>query len=197
MLAVAPATTLLAASDRHLPVVEPLTPVLAGLAPGQVIACRGPAATTLALSLVAGASAAGSWLAIVGVPTVGLAAAAELGVALERVVRVEADPGRPTEWAERVAAAVDGVDLVITRLPAAERLVRAVHQRVRQRGAVLVAIDVSRAGSGADRHDLVLDADVGWEGLGLGHGHLRRRHLVARVSGRRAPRPRTTELCLP
>lgn len=195
MLAVATAATLLSASDRHLPVVEVLAPVVPGLVPGRVIACRGPAATSLALSLVAGASAAGSWLAIVGVPTVGLAAAAELGVALERVVRVDADLSRPAEWAERVAAAVDGVDLVITRLPPSERFVRAVRQRVQQRGAVLVT--VGDPDPRADRHDMVLDADVRWEGLGLGHGHLRRRHLVARVSGRRAPRPRAVELCLP
>jgi hypothetical protein len=195
MLAVATAATLLSASDRHLPVVEVLAPVVPGLVPGRVVACRGPAATSLALSLVARASAAGSWLAIVGVPTVGLAAAAELGVALERVVRVDADLGRPAEWAERVAAAVDGVDLVITRLPPSERFVRAVRQRVQQRGAVLVTV------GDPDRHDMaldmVLDADVRWEGLGLGHGHLRRRHLVARVSGRRAPRSQAVELCLP
>jgi threonine dehydrogenase-like Zn-dependent dehydrogenase len=195
MLAVAPAATLLAASDRHFPVAEVFAPVLPGLVPGRVIACRGPAATTLALALVAGATASGSWLAIVGVPTIGLAAAAELGVTLERVVRVDADPSRPAEWAERVAAAVDGVDLVITRLPSAERFVRAVRQRVHQRGAVLVT--VGDTDPRADRHDLVLDADAQWEGLGLGHGHLRRRHLVARVSGRRAPRQPPVELCLP
>ncbi|MCU0260767.1 MAG: hypothetical protein MUE78_07090 [Ilumatobacteraceae bacterium] len=196
MLAVATASSLLSAADHHLPVPDVLVPVLPGLVRGRVVACRGPAATSLALTLVAGASAAGSWLALVGVPTVGTAAAAELGVALERVVRVEADPRQPAEWAERVAAALDGFDLVITRLPtSADRVVRSVRQRVAQRGAVLVTVD--DAAPSADRHDLVLDATARWEGLGLGHGHLRHRHLAVRLSGRRAPRPVTAELALP
>ena len=49
------------------------------------------AATSLALALAVEATAAGAWLAVVDVPWLGVEAAAELGVPLERLVRV--DPG--------------------------------------------------------------------------------------------------------
>ena len=41
-------------------------------------------ATSILLALLAGASAAGSWCAVVGMPSLGLVAAAELGIALDR-----------------------------------------------------------------------------------------------------------------
>ena len=49
-------------------------------------------ATSLALAVAAEATAAGAWLAVVDVPWLGVEAAAELGVPLERLVRVDPDP---------------------------------------------------------------------------------------------------------
>ena len=86
--AVAPTTL---ARQRTLPVADPLVPLLpdGALARGRAVACRGIAATSLALALAAEATAAGAWLAVVDVPWLGVEAAAELGVPLERLVRVE------------------------------------------------------------------------------------------------------------
>ena len=109
-----------------------------------VSAAPGVAGTTsLALALAAGASQAGSWVAAVGLGSLGLVAAAELGVALDRLVLVD-DPGRDRAgWASVVAALVDGFDVVLvaagsagSRPADARRLVA----RVRERGAVLVAV---------------------------------------------------------
>src|SRR6187399_2591668 len=92
------------AHDRTLPVVAPLAPLLpdGALTRGRTFACSGVAATSLSLSLAVEAVTAGGWLAVVDLPWVGIEAAAELGVALERLVRVDGG-----SWAETVAALVD------------------------------------------------------------------------------------------
>ena len=102
------------AHDRTLPVAAPLAPLLpdGALVRGRTLACQGVAATSLSLSLALEAVRAGSWLAVVDLPWVGVEAAAELGIALERLVRVDAG-----SWAETVAALVDGFELVVTRPP--------------------------------------------------------------------------------
>ena len=86
--AVAPTTL---ARQRTLPVADPLIPLLPDGALTRVaaVACGGIAATSLAVALAADATAAGAWLAVVDVPWLGVEAAAELGVPLERLVRVD------------------------------------------------------------------------------------------------------------
>ena len=89
-----------------------------------------------------GASQAGSWVAAVGLGSLGLVAASELGVTFEHLALV-ADPGRERAgWASVVAALVDGFDVVLVaaacRLRAADT--RRLVARVRERGAVLVAV---------------------------------------------------------
>src|SRR4051794_34023563 len=91
------------AREHVLPVLEPLQPLLPdGLRRGSTVAVGD--ATSLALVVLAGPSAAGSWAAAVGVSNLGLAAAAELGVALDRFV-VVADPPREA-WSTVVATLV-------------------------------------------------------------------------------------------
>jgi hypothetical protein len=188
------------ARERTLPVLDALAPVVPGgaLRRGSTVAVGASpgGATSLALALAAGPSAAGSWTGAVGVPTLGLAAAAELGVALSRLVMV-AGPG-PAEAATVVATLVDAVDVVLVgdgcRIrPADERRLIA---RVRERGAVLLWVGRRAPGQGAD---LRLDVVAGrWEGVGDGHGHLRRRRVTVEAGGRReAARPRRVDLWLP
>src|SRR5947207_3065686 len=65
--AVAPSTL---ARQRTLPVADPLQPLFpdGALARGRTVACRGAAATSLAIALAAEATVAGAWLAVVDVP---------------------------------------------------------------------------------------------------------------------------------
>jgi hypothetical protein len=153
------------------------------------------AASGLAAALVAGASAAGSWCAVVGMPELGLAAAGEMGADLSRVALVPA-PGRSLTGV--VAALLDAVDLVLVtpRAKVAAGDARRLAARARERGTVLLV----HAGSGwpapADLRLTVLRAE--WQGLERGAGRLASRFVELEVSGRgAATRGRRTELWLP
>ena len=182
------------AREHVLPVLEPFQPLLPdGLRRGSTVAVGD--ATSLALALVAGPSAAGSWSAAVGVSNLGLASAAELGVALDRFV-VVADPPRAA-WPTVVATLVDALDVVLVRARyrVAGNDARRLIARARERGAVLVVL--------GDGWPEVPDVRLGitraeWQGIGDGHGHLQARRITVEVNGRRsAARPREIELWLP
>jgi hypothetical protein len=193
------------ARERTLPVAEPLQALLpdGALARGSAVAVVGTGATSLALNLASASSLAGSWVVVVGLAELGLAAAAEAGIDLRRLALVAApEPGR---WAAVVAALVGGVDLIVVdgRAPLTAGEGRRLASRVRERGSVLVP--VTPGSTGPVRHPAAWPSDVTlsvaqgrWEGLGDGHGHLRRRRVRVEAEGRgRAARPRRAELWLP
>ncbi|MGQ0574918.1 MAG: hypothetical protein ACT4RN_12035 [Pseudonocardia sp.] len=180
-----------------LAVVEPL----AGLFPGRglrrgatVAVPDGPAATSLLLILLAQASGAGAWIGVVGRPELGLVAAAEAGLRLERVALV---PRPGADLVAVTAALLDGLDVVV--VAGAQRAgVRAADRqrlaaRARQRGAVLVPLG---SWPGADAE--LACTSVHWEGLGAGAGRLRSRRASVRLRGRGLPPAgRSAELLLP
>lgn len=188
-----------AGSYRTLPVL----PELAGLLPGRglrrgstvAVGTGHPArvgGTSLMLALLAEASRAGSWCAVVGIPTLGAVAAAELGIALDRLALV---PHPGPDWATVVAALIDGVDVVVAAVPGtvspsvADRLAA----RARQRGSVFVPYG---RWTGADLTLQVLRGR--WEGLGQGRGRLRRREVTISARGRgAASRPKEIRMWLP
>ncbi len=164
------------ARDRRLPVLPALEVLLpaSGLRRGTTAAVDArpgvAGATSMALALAAGASRAGSWVAAVGLGSLGLVAASELGVAFERLALV-ADPGRERAgWASVVAALVDGFDVVLVaadcrlRAPDTRRLVA----RVRERGAVLVAVGGELPGERSALRLTVTSSAVGGAGGGVG-----------------------------
>ncbi len=108
------------AHHRHLPVDEAFATLLPdpGLTRGRIVGCTGAAATSLALALASRATTTGSWLAVVGMAPIGIEAAREMGVAIDRLVSVDANGCRADEWADRVAAAADGFELILTMPPA-------------------------------------------------------------------------------
>jgi hypothetical protein len=179
------------ASGRVLPVPPELEPLLpaAGLRRGSTVSVRG--STSLLLALLAEATAAGSWAAAVGMPNLGLAAAAELGVEVSRFALV---PRPGVEFVAVTGALLDGMDLVAVTpgntSPAAARRLSA---RARHRGAVLLSLG-SWPGAEID-----VSCETGqWTGLDAGHGRLRARRIEVRVTGRgAAARSRIAELMLP
>ena len=182
----------LGAPDRTLPVISELRPLLpgGGLRRGSTVAASG--ATSLVIGLLAAASQAGSWCAIVGLPTLGAAAAAEAGVVLDRLALV---PYPGPEWSTVVAALLDGIDVVVTAPPGpvAASLTGRLAARARQRGSVLIGCgrwpgaDISIASTGSD-----------WEGLDNGRGRLRRRRLTLVARGRgAASQPREITVWMP
>ena len=103
------------ADGRVLPVAAPLAALLpgGGLRRGATVAvARAPGATSLMLALLAEASAGGAWAGVVGRPDLGLVAAAEAGVALERLALV---PYPGADLVAVTAALLDGLDLVAWR----------------------------------------------------------------------------------
>lgn len=184
------------ARERTMPVATAFEALLPddGLVRGRVMSCHGAAATTLAFGLVRDALVAGAWMAVVDVPTFGADAAAEVGVPLERVVRVgsgvDAERAAASAWIEVMAAAVDGFDVVVTRVPAALQgdrrpaAVRTLVKRIQQHGAVVVVL--GETGALASDVELHTTSTVWW-GIGDGTGHLRRRRVDVEASGRRLP----------
>jgi hypothetical protein len=194
------------ADERVLPVLPAVAGLLpdgrSGLRRGTTVAVGGgPGSTSLALALLAGASDAGSWAAVAGLPTVGLSAAAGFGVALERLVLVAAPP--PGEWATAVAVLVDAFDLVLARAHHRVRVgdARRLVARARERGSVLIVMANGANGANGwpERADLRLTVvDAVWQGLEEGHGHLQARRVTIETGGRRgAERARRVDLWLP
>lgn len=179
--------------DRLVPVAPELRPLLpeGGLRRGSTVAVV-PGTSSLVLALLAGASAAGAWSAVVGLPGLGVLAAAQAGVALERLALV---PHPGPEWTTVVAALLDGLDVVVAAPPGpvSPRVASRLAARARQRGSVLLPYGPWEGAI------LTLSAEPGeWEGLGAGWGRLRCRELTITARGRGAAgRPRRVRVKLP
>jgi hypothetical protein len=189
-----------AGAHRILPVLPELSRLLPGrgLRRGSTVAiATGPSVpagggTSLLLALLAGTSRAGSWCAVVGVPELGALAAAESGIALDRLALV---PNPGPEWPTVVAALIDGVDVVVMAVPGpvSASIAGRLAARARQRGTVLVPF------GRWDGADVTLQVVRGrWDGLGAGHGRLRRREVTIAARGRgAATRPREITVWMP
>lgn len=173
------------ADGRLLPVVEPLARLLpgGGLRRGSTVCVpEAPGATSLLLALLATASAGGAWAGVVGRPGLGLVAAAEAGVRLERLALV---PHPGTDLMAVTVALLDGMDVVAVSgleragIRAADR--QRLAARARQRGAVLLALG---AWAGADVELSCTAAQ--WQGLGAGVGRLCARRARVQLRGRGA-----------
>lgn len=137
---------------------------------------------SLVLALIGEVTRSGAWTAAVGLPSLGLVAASEMGVELGRLALVP-DPGE--RWPVVVAALVDGFDMVVLRPPGRARPsdARRLSARVREGGAVMVLLD---APLWPETPDIRLAAHHSeWEGLGGGHGRLLFRRVEVTAGGRR------------
>lgn len=181
---------LVAPGERVLPVLPPLRGLLAagGLPRGHVVATG--TWGLLCLALAAGASHAGAWCAVVGLPSLGVLAAADLGLDPGRLLLI-AEPGG--SWPQVVASLLDGCDLVLLRPPdrPSAQLRRKLEAVARRHGSVLLVAgewDGAQARLRVARHE--------WAGLGAGHGRLRARKAEVVAEGR-GTRPRSQWLWLP
>jgi hypothetical protein len=191
-----PALTAVAASERTLPVHQSLIELLPALQRGSTIACGGRAGVSLALALAAAPSQEGAWVGVAGLPELGVRAAADMGVALQRLVLVAGDP----PWTDVLAAMIDGFDVVLIGPVVGKGVgkpgsgaVRRLQARAQSRGVVMLTVGVPALGA-----DLQLTAnDDHWVGLGNGHGVATGRRVLVEVGGRRMPRPRRATMWLP
>ena len=171
-----------------LPALKELLP--GGLPRGTVAAAGGWG--LLCLALAAGASAAGAWCAVTGVPQLGVAAAAGVGLDPSRMLVVP-DPG--AGWPQVVISLLDGCELVLLRPPdrPSAGVRRKLEASLRRCGGVLVV-----AGDWEGAQARLFVARQEWAGIGAGHGRLRARRVQVVADGRgAASRMRTRWLWLP
>ncbi len=197
-LAAARSRPVVTADTRIVGVSGALGTVLDGIRRGSTLLVdMALGGVSLALALVAATAREGAWTAAVGLPWLGLAAAGELGVSLDRFALVP-DPG--DRWPGVASALLDGMDMVLLGPPGRVRPAdaRRLTARARESGTVLVVLDLGRR-CWPEAPDLRLSvARATWEGLGVGHGHLRSRRVEVVVTGRRAAsRERRATLWLP
>ena len=195
------------AHQRTLPLLPAVSELFVGgsLQRGITVAVNGIGATSMSLVLAAGPSQAGSWTALVGAEGLGLAAVAEAGIALERLLVV--GPVDASTNAGVVAALIGAVDVVMVgpglRFRPAD--LRRLSARLRESGSVLIQIGSAQIGSSQIGSSKGPGVDVGvrvmtsqWSGLGEGHGLLRSRKVEVRAQGRgAATRARAVSFLLP
>jgi len=146
-----------------------------GLRPGGTVAVQDSVA--LLLALIAEATAHGSWAALVGLPDAGVLAAAELGVAVDRLALVP-QPG--ADIVGVTAALLDGFEIVAVAAPRISGAhARRLSARARHRDAALVAFG---QWPGADLE--LRCSGRRWTGLGDGHGCLRAQVVDVHAQGR-------------
>ncbi len=199
---------------------SPLAPdSLGSSAPSSAQPRRAPGLTSLLLLLLAGTSSRGYWCAVVGLPELGLAAAAELGADLDHLVLVPR-PGPEGRWQSVVTTLLETVDLVclVPDTPVRPVDARRLSARARERSTTLVVLDPAsgtKVARGLSCGDLVRARravprwpgpselrcavrDSSWSGLERGHGLLRFHQLEAEVGGRgAASRPRRGQVWIP
>ncbi|HMS36367.1 MAG TPA: hypothetical protein PKA93_04325 [Arachnia sp.] len=161
----------------------------AGLRPGAAYALAGAGA--LLHALLAEPSRAGTWCGVVGMPEMGVEAAQQAGVVLDRLVLVP-EPGR--RWLSAVAALAEVLGVVAVRPGGAVAPADAARlaSRLRDREATLLVVgDWPRA-------EAVLRVEEPrWSGVGAGHGNLTQREVTLTITSKRMPRPRSARLLLP
>lgn len=185
------------ADERLVPLPGPLASLCprGGFGRGWSLGVEGAGARSLACAVVAGALGADGWAAVVGAGELGWIAAEEAGLRLDRVIVVEPPPRG--ESAAVLAALLGAVEVIVVGDTAmvGPRDARRLQSRAREQETTLVHLGRGWPGS----HDLRLVARTeAWEGLGDGHGHLRRRRLSVEAAGRRAGvRPAAVSVWLP
>lgn len=182
--------------ERHAPsrlfaVPEEMVGLLpeGGLRPGSAYALG--SAGALLHALLAEPSRTGTWCGVVGMPELGLEAAHQAGVVLDRLVLVP-EPGR--RWLSAVAALAEVLGVVAVRpsgsvAPAdAARLA----SRLRDREATLLVVgDWPRAEA------VLRVGEPRWSGVGSGYGNLNQREVTLTITSKRMARPRSARLLLP
>ena len=171
--------------DRGLPTPPSLRPLFPGgaLRKGAPVAVQG--SLQLSLALLSSASESGAWCGVIGVPHLGIGAAAQTGLALERLVLVP----KPGKHALAIAGMLSEVLTVLVLNPErppssgeAERL----NARLRDNGTALV---VTNAWPRSDTALRVMASR--WSGLGTGNGLLCTHELSVQSTDRRGQRTHT------
>lgn len=146
---------------------------------------------SLIFALMSAVSQRGGWCAAVGMPTLGLEAAASFGIELSRLILV---PSPGERWLAVVSALAEVVPLIAvspgTRVRDADAARLAA--RLRDRGCTLLTTSPWPQSEG-----MITLHDPHWEGLGEGWGLLSDRTVTLTAQTRSTPRPQSLRVRLP
>ncbi len=204
---------------RHtLPVADAMEKLFpeGGMVRGTTVAvdaADGAGATSLALTMVAAASQAGSWVAVVGMGDLGLGALLACGLDPGRVLLVDRVP--TADWPRVIGALAAGVDVLVVAAPDGGGRTGQKTDRGRpgrnsgrssggrpgsRSGGLASGVGRRLATLARERGNVVVTmrweivgfepsvrlkvVDSQWDGLDRGYGHLRRRRMAVERSGR-------------
>lgn len=178
----------------------PLDPAFAALLPGEGLQ-TGTSYTvspspSLVLALLSAASQKGLWCAVVGMPTLGVEAAAAFGIDLARLILV---PTPGDRWLAATSALAEVVPLIVvapgTRAKDAD--VSRLSARLRDRGCTLLVTESPGAGRWPQSEGTIRLHDPHWHGLGAGWGLLSDCTVTVTAQTRHSPRPSSVRVQLP
>ncbi|MFT4156825.1 MAG: hypothetical protein QM630_02690 [Microbacterium sp.] len=150
---------------------------------------------SLVLALLSTASQRGHWCAVIGMPTLGIEAAAAFGVDLERLILVPA-PGE--RWLAVTSALAEVVPLIAVHPGSQPRSadISRVNARLRDRGTTVLVSGADRL-SWPESQGSIRLSDPQWHGLGDGWGLLSGCTATVTAQVRNAPRPSSVQVRLP
>lgn len=180
--------------------VLPLDPALTDLLPDGGLATgvsyTVSSSPSLVLALLAAASAKGHWCAVIGMPTLGVEAAAGFGIDLSRLILVP-EPGE--RWLAVASALTEVVPLIVvqptSRVGDAE--VSRLSARLRDRGTTLLVTESVAMGAWPQSEGRIRLREPQWHGLGTGWGLLSDCAVTVTAETRRSPAPSNVRVLLP
>lgn len=178
----------------------PLDPAFAALLPEEGLQ-TGTSYTispspSLVLALLSAASQKGHWCAVVGMPTLGVEAAAAFGIDLSRLILVP-EPGE--RWLAATSALAEVIPLIVvhpgSRVRDAD--VSRLSARLRDRGCTLLVTESTGTDRWPQSEGSIRLHDPRWHGLGSGWGLLSDCTVTVTAQTRHSPRPSSVRVQLP
>jgi len=174
--------------DRLIPVHNALSSLFngGGIRRGSVVSVAGDkGAMSLLLSLLQVPASAGSWIALVDTPALGMLAASELGFPLARCISVTVN--EEAKWMKVLGVAIGAFEFVVIQpdqhVNPAE--LRPLFARMREEGSVLVQLSGARGD--VIPSDIRLEVHRSeWIGLASGTGRLMNRKIEVKATGKGA-----------
>ncbi len=156
-----------------------LDEVVRSLRPGAAHSIQ---SRSLALACLGAALPAGAWGAIVGMPDLGIEAARDLGVPIDRIALVP-QPGRA--WLDAVASLAEAMPVVLAASPARVTPTEAARlaARLRQASSTLLVV-----GAWPNAATVVRSVRAEWQGLADGDGRIAAGSLLVEAAAGGAPR---------
>lgn len=178
----------------------PLDPAFSSLLPEEGlqtgVAYTVSPSPSLVLALLAAASRKGLWCAVVGMPTLGVEAAAAFGIALPRLILVP-EPG--DRWLAVTSALAEVVPLIAVTPGgrARDADVSRLSARLRDRGTTLLVTESRASGAWPQSEGSIRLHDQQWLGIGEGWGLIEGSTATVSAKTRTSPVASSVHVRLP